>query len=187
MCIKFYDTIFVGKITKLKEVFMIKRLFSLCLTVLLASFVLGFNVSASAFELSSKTPILIQSDSTISAETNKSGDNVNFHIVNVVRDTNGNIVFPAGTPVKAAITRLEPKNRIGRPAELSVAGFTSTLYDGRQVAFSGSINKKSESRMARSIVLSALICPLFLLMKGTAVELPAGVQTTVYPAVDYSL
>lgn len=172
---------------------MIKKLFSVSLTALLALFFTGFNTIASAqyYEnqvvLSSKTPVLIQSDSTISGDTNKSGDIVNFHVVNSVKDSYGNIILSQGTPVKATVTRLEQKNRIGRPAELSIAGFTTTLYNGKQIAFQGSINKKSESRMARSIVLSAILCPLFLLMKGAAVELPAGIQTTVYPAVDYSL
>ena len=170
---------------------MIKKLFSVSLTALLTLFFTGFNTVASAqyYEavLSSKTPVLIQSDGTVSEETNKSGDTVNFHIVNSVKDSYGNVILSPGTPVKATVTRLEPKNRIGRPAELSISGFTTTLYNGKQIAFQGNINKKSESRMARSIVLSALLCPLFLLMKGAAVELPAGVQTTVYPAVDYSL
>lgn len=173
---------------------MIKKLFTVCLTGLLSVFMIGFNTVASAQYynspapvLSSKTPVLIQSDNTVSAATNKSGDLIKFHVVNTVKDSYGNIVLNQGTPVTATITRLEAKNRIGRPAELAVAGFTTTLSNGKKIALNGSVDKKSESRMARSIVLSALICPLFLLMKGSAVELPAGTQTTVYPSVDYSL
>ena len=39
---------------------------------------------------------------------------------------------------------------------------------------------------SKNIVLSALLLPFFLLMKGAAVELPAGFQINVYPAGDYN-
>ena len=165
---------------------MIKKIFIMSFAILMTSICIGFNEKVSALELSSKVPILIQSDSSISEATNRSGDMVKFHVVNSVKDINGNVILAAGAPVQATIIRLENKKRLGRPTSLNIGGFSTILSNGKAISLSGSINKKSESRMVRSIALSAVLLPFFLLMKGAEVELPAGSQTTVYPAMDYS-
>ena len=162
---------------------MIKRLFSVSLAVLMAAFMMGLNSAVYAYQLSKDTPILIQSDAEISEATNKTGDIVNFHVVNQVKDNRGNVVLYSDAPVQATILRLEQKKRIGRPAELSISCFTANLNDGKPIALEGRIDQKSVSRMGRSIALGAAVFPLFLLMKGAPVVLPAGTQTTVYPAV----
>ena len=165
---------------------MIKKLLSISLIALLTLFSTGFDAIAQAAQLSVNTPVLIQSNSNISEATNRTGDIVDFHVVNPIKDSNGNVIIAANTPVKASIVRLEEKKRIGRPTNLTISGFTTVATNGKPIVLNGSINKKSVSRMKRSIVLSALLLPFFLLMKGAAVELPAGFQINVYPAGDYN-
>ena len=168
---------------------MIKKFFSICSAVLILTAASGFNnaASASVYTLSSKTPVLIQSEKNISETANKTGDTVTFRTVNTVRDEYGFTLIPSGTKVEGKITMLEQKKRIGRKAEIAVSNFSAVLENGKRVYFTGEIKKASKSRMKRSIVLSVLVCPLFLLMKGAEAELPAGSQMTIYPAANYQL
>ena len=163
---------------------MIKRLFSAGLAVLFILFTAGFNTAALAAVLSSQTPILVKAEKTISEANAQIGSNVNFVVVNAVKDQSGNVVLSEGASVNGVVTLLEPKKRIGRRASLAVTDFTTVLDNGREIKLTGRIDRISESRMARSIVLSALICPLFLLMRGAAPELQEGTLVRLYPASD---
>lgn len=163
-----------------------KKIFSLTLTALLTLFMVGLNTNAKAVVLTSKTPIIIQSDTTISEETHKAGDTVKFHVVNAVVDKKRNVVIPAGTPVYGKVVKLEEKKTIGRPTELNLSHFQIQLKNGRVIKLKGGIYRRSESRIKRSIALSAAM-PLFLFMKGAGVTLPACSQLTVYPIADYDL
>jgi|GEM_PF-4030281 len=166
---------------------MIKRLFSAGLAVLFIFFTAGFDTAAAADVLYSQTPILVKAEKTISEDTVKEGSNVKFIVVNAVEDQNGNVVLEEGAPVKGVVTLLEPKKRIGRRASITITNFTAVLNNGGKIDLTGRIDRTSESRMVRSIVLSALICPLFLLMKGAAPEVQKGTQVTLYPADNYEI
>ena len=164
-----------------------KKIFSLVLTALLMAFTMGINSNAMAAVLTAKTPILIQSDTSVSEDTHKTGDTVKFHVVNAVVDKDNNVIIPAGTPVYGKILKLEKKKPIGRPTELNISELQAKLANGMVINLKGGVYKRSESRMKRSIALSVLVIPFFLFMKGAAVTLTPETQVTVYPVVDYSL
>ena len=124
-------------------------------------------------KLSAQTPVIIASVEEISTENIKSGDVVNFKIANDVNDTNGNILIKAGTPVSAKITFVKSKLRIGRSGEITISDFNTKAVDGTYVPLSGTVSEKAHNKMTLSIVLSAVICPLFLLMRGKEAVLPA--------------
>lgn len=166
---------------------MIKRLFSAVLAAFFVLFTAGFNTAVQAAVLSSETPILVKAEKIISEDTVKEGSNVKFTVVNAVTDQNGSVVLEEGAPVKGVVTLLEPKKRIGRRASIAVTNFTAVLNNGSKIDLTGRIDRISESRMARSIVLSVLICPLFLLMRGAAPEIQEGTQVKLYPAADYEV
>lgn len=130
------------------------------------------------------TPIVIRSVETISTKDIVNGSIVNFEVVSDVRDNSGNILIKSGTPVTAQITFSKPKGRIGKSGKVTVEDFHTTATDGTYIPLSGSISAKPDDKMVLSIVLSAVICPLFLLMKGNEAQVPAGTTKTVYTVSD---
>lgn len=134
--------------------------------------------------LPAHTPIIIRCVDTITTKNIVSGGTVNFAVVADVKDYNGNILIKAGAPVTAQISFSKDKGMIGRSGELTVTDFSTTAVDGSYVALSGSVSAKPDDKMTSSIVLSVLICPLFLLMKGDEAQLTAGTQKTAYTVTD---
>lgn len=134
--------------------------------------------------LGAHTPIIIRCTETISTRDVVSGGIVNFAVVSDVKDNNGNILIKANTPVTAEISFAKSKGMIGRSGEVTVSDFHTTAVDGTYIPLSGSVSAKSDDKMTVSIVLSVLVCPLFLLMKGDEAQLTAGTTKTAYTVSD---
>ena len=117
---------------------------------------------------------------TISTRDIVSGGEVNFAVVNDVKDASGNILIKAGSPVTAQISFVKTKGMIGRSGEVTVTDFHTTAVDGTYVPLSGSVSARPDDKMTLSIVLSVLVCPLFLLLKGDDAQVPAGTTKTAY-------
>ena len=134
--------------------------------------------------LPAHTPIIIRNLNTITTNEIVSGGQVDFAVVADVKDANENILIKANTPVTAQISFSKPKGMIGRSGEVTVSDFSTTAVDGSYVPLSGSVSAKPEDKMTMSIVLSVLLCPLFLLIKGDEAVVPAGTQKTAYTVTD---
>lgn len=130
--------------------------------------------------LAAHTPIIIRCTETISTRDIVSGGEVNFAVVNDVKDASGNILIKAGSPVTAQISFVKTKGMIGRSGEVTVTDFHTTAVDGTYVPLSGSVSARPDDKMTLSIVLSVLVCPLFLLLKGDDAQVPAGTTKTAY-------
>lgn len=134
--------------------------------------------------LPAHTPIIIRCTETISTKDVVSGGTVNFAVVSDVKDNNDNILIKAGTPVTAEITFAKSKGMIGKSGEIIVNDFHTTAVDGTYIPLSGSVSARPDDKMTLSIVLSVLICPLFLLMKGKEAQVPAGTTKTAYTVTE---
>lgn len=134
--------------------------------------------------LPAHTPIAIRCVDTITTKEIVNGGTVNFAIVADVKDKNNNILIKSGTPVTAQISFTKSKGMIGRSGEVTVSDFSTTAVDGSYVPLSGSVSARPDDKMTMSIVLSVLICPLFLLIKGEEAVVPAGTQKTAYTITD---
>lgn len=134
--------------------------------------------------LRAHTPIIIKCTETISTRDVVSGGTVNFAVVSDVKDSNGKILIKAGTPVTAEISFVKSRGLVGRSGEVTITDFHTTAVDGTYVPLSGSVSAKPDDSMTLSIVLSVLVCPLFLLMKGDDAQLPAGTTKTAYTVSD---
>lgn len=134
--------------------------------------------------LSAHTPIIIRCTETISTRNVVSGGAVYFAVVSDVKDSSGNILIKAGAPVTAEISFAKSKGMIGRSGEVTVNDFHTTAVDGTYIPLSGSVSAKPDDKMTLSIVLSVLICPLFLLIKGDEAQLTAGTTKTAYTVSD---
>lgn len=147
------------------------------------SMILASN-SAGKATLQAHTPIVIRCDETITTNNIVNGSIVNFSVVNDVKDQSGNIMIKANSPVSAQISFAKSKGMIGRSGEITVTDFHTTAVDGTYIPLSGSVSAKPDDKMVTSIVLSVLICPLFLLMKGEEAQLSAGATKTAYTVVE---
>jgi hypothetical protein len=67
---------------------------------------------------------------------------------------------------------------------LTVTDFHTTAVDGTYIPLSGSISARPDDKMTVSIILSVLVCPLFLLMKGNEAQLTIGTAKTAYTVTD---
>lgn len=134
--------------------------------------------------LPAHTPVVIRCTETITTKNVVSGGEVNFAVVTDIRDTKGNILVKAGTPVSAQISFTKTKGMVGRSGEITVTDFHTTAVDGTYIPLSGSVSAKPDDKMTTSIVLSVLVCPLFLLMKGNEAQLNAGATKTSYTVSD---
>lgn len=140
--------------------------------------------TAGKVTLPAHTPIVIRCTETISTKYVLNGETVNFAVVSDVKDSNGNILIKSGTPVTAEITFAKSKGMIGKSGEITVNDFHTTAVDGTYIPLSGSVSARPDDKMTLSIVLSVLICPLFLLMKGEDAQVPAGTTKTAYTVSD---
>ncbi len=134
--------------------------------------------------LSAHTPIMIRCEETISTKDVVSGGTVNFSVLSDVKDENGLIVIRAGAPVTAQITFAKKNGMIGKSGQITVSDFHTIAVDGTYVPLSASISAQPDDNMTTSVVLSVLICPLFLLMKGDEAQVPAGTTKTAYTVSD---
>lgn len=130
--------------------------------------------------LPSHTPIVIRCNNTIDTKNVVSGSNVDFSIVNDVKGSSGEILIKAGTPVTAQISFKKDKSALGKSGELTISDFHTLAVDGSYVPLSGTLSSNPDDKMTLSIVLSVLLCPLFLLMKGEDAQVLAGTTKTVY-------
>lgn len=140
--------------------------------------------AAGKSKIQAHTPIVIRCEETITTSNLVNGSTVNFSVLNDVKDPNGLILIKAGTPVSAQISFSKNKGMIGKSGELRISDFHTTAVDGTYIPLSGSVSAKPDDKMVMSIVLSVLICPLFLLIKGDEAQMPAGTTKTAYTVVE---
>lgn len=135
-------------------------------------------------KLPAMTPLIIRATETISTRDIVSGSIVSFAVVSDVKDKNGNVLIKAGAPVTAQISFSKKKSFVGISGDLTVSDFHVTAVDGTYVPLVGNVSQKGEDKIVLSVVLSVLICPFFLFMKGEDAQLPAGTTKPAYTATD---
>lgn len=116
---------------------------------------------------------------TVTSATAKKGQTVRFEVVRDV-EVKGKVVIKAGAPATGEVLKAESKKMIGREGVLQVGIRYATAVDGTQVPLRASLEEKGEERLVLTVVLSVVLCPLFLLMKGEEAEIPAGHEFTVF-------
>ncbi len=152
--------------------------------LLIVSF-LGANLFYSSAKAQTKltipegTRVAIKTLETISSESAKRGQAVRFEVVRNV-EVNGKVVIKSGALVTAEVTRVESRRAIGREGVLQVSVRNATAVDGTQVPLRITLEEKGEEALTTTVVLSVVICPLFLLMKGDDAVIPEGTEFTVF-------
>jgi len=134
-------------------------------------------------QLKNGTPAIIRLTDTISSNSASMGSNVSFQVVGDVK-VNGKVVIRAGEMGTAQVTASESNGILGQAGKLIISDFSTRAVDGSFVPLRATLTNEGKSKMGVSIVVSWLICPLFLLMKGGEAQVPAGTEKTVYVAAD---
>jgi hypothetical protein len=150
-----------------------------------------FNDSTGTFSkviLTAGTRISMETTSALSSSSMRIGDKVNFTVTAAV-SVDGIVVIPTGAQAIGKVVHIRQPKGWGRPGEINIVLETIQTVDNQNVAISGNINKKGESRqvlcwaifaVTMLVVLGLLFWTPFFI-KGTEAEIPQGtyVQATV--------
>jgi hypothetical protein len=113
---------------------MFKRIISLFLVVSIYSwFSLAQSptlATSSSFSLQDSTPVKLRISRTISSADARTGDQVNFEVLEV--RINGNLVIPKGGTAIGTVTDAQPKRRMGRGGKLDINIDYVRLADGEK-------------------------------------------------------
>ncbi len=134
--------------------------------------------------LPAETPVVVKSEHAILPKYFRSGYDVRFSVVTDIKDLEGNVLIGKGTPVSGKISKIKDAGCIGKSGYILVDNFQTETVDNVVIPLMGSLYVKPNNRMALSIVLSCIIFPLFLFMKGDEAYIPAGTSKVLYTGSD---
>lgn len=130
--------------------------------------------------LSPGTMVILKVNETITGDM-PSGKIVNLTVLHDVVK-NGHILIKAGTPAVGSIASAEKAKMIGREGRVAISVDRTQAVDRQVIFLQGSMEGKGEERLVTSVVVSTLLCPLALLMRGGEGEIPAGAELRTYVA-----
>ncbi|CAN5634235.1 hypothetical protein BH24ACI2_BH24ACI2_04890 [soil metagenome] len=149
------------------------------------------NVSAQpneplAFGLQDGTPVKLRIGRTLSSADAKTGETVDFEVLEDVKigDT---VIIPRGGIALGTVTQGKPKGRMGKGGKLDINIDSVRLVSGEKVALRAVKETKGGGRtgaMTGAIVATSILffpaAPFFLFMKGKDITIPKGTEITAY-------
>ena len=144
------------------------------------------STSAGAFSLQDSTPVKLRISRTISSADSRTGDQIDFEVLEEVR-INGTLVIPKGGSAIGTVTEAQAKRRMARGGRLDVNIDYVRLVDGEKAALRAVKEVKGGGHtgaMTAGIVATGLIvwpaAPFFLFMHGKDITIPKGTEITAY-------
>jgi hypothetical protein len=141
---------------------------------------------APKFALEDGTPVKLRLSRNVSSADAKTGETVDFEVLEEVRVGDVSIV-PKGGIAWGTVTDAEPKKRMGRGGKLDMTIDAVRLADSEKVALRGVRDAKGGGHagaMTAGIVVTGLIvwpaAPFFLFMHGKDITIPKGTEITAY-------
>ena len=139
-----------------------------------------------AFGLEDGTPIKLRITRNVSSADAKTGDRVDFEVLEDVKIKDV-IVVPRGGLALATVTEAQAKRRMARGGKLNVNIDDVRLVDGekaplravKEVKGGGHTGAMTGAIVATSIVFFPA-APLFLFMHGKDITIPKGTEITAY-------
>jgi hypothetical protein len=142
--------------------------------------------NAKTMPLPSGMPVNIRILDTLSSQELAVGDTIRFSVLNdVIKD--GVVLIKAGSMGKATLSVAKKAGYIGRGGKVILSDFSVDAVDGTLIPLTATLQNEGDDKLVASVVLSVLLCPLFLLMKGEQAVLPAGTQKTVYTSAEVQI
>jgi PEGA domain len=138
------------------------------------------------FVLQDSTPVKLRISRTISSADARTGDQVDFEVLEEVR-LNGILIVPKGGSAIGTVTEAQEKRRMGRGGKLDMNIDYVRLADGGKAALRAVKEVKGGGHtgaMTAGIVATSLIvwpaAPFFLFMHGKDITIPKGTEITAY-------
>jgi PEGA domain len=142
--------------------------------------------TANKFALDDGTPIKLRLDRTLSSADAKTGDNIDFEVLEEVK-VNDIVVIPKGNIAIGTVTAAEHKKRMARGGKLDIEIDYVKLADGEKAAIRAVKETKGGGHtgaMTGAIVATSLVvwpaAPFFLFMHGKDTTIPKGTEITAY-------
>jgi PEGA domain len=139
------------------------------------------------------TPVKLRLGRTLSSAEVKTGDQVDFEVLEDVL-VDKTVVIPKGGVALATVTDAEHKKSMGRAGKLNVNIDSVRLVDGEKAALrateggkgGGHVGAMTGAMVATSIVFFPA-APLFLFIHGKDIVIPKGTEITAYVNGDMTL
>ncbi|HZE27400.1 MAG TPA: PEGA domain-containing protein [Terriglobales bacterium] len=136
--------------------------------------------------LEDATPVKLRLSRNLSSADSKTGDTVDFEVLEEVR-VGDVLVISKGGVAWGTVTDAEPKKRMGRGGKLNMTIDAVRLLDSEKAALRGVKDVQGGGHtgaMTGGIVAASLIvwpaAPFFLFMHGKDVTIPKGTEITAY-------
>ena len=130
-------------------------------------------------QLADGTSVRLSLGESLSSGTAQSGQVVHLEVEDDIRSGNA-VVIPRGTPAEGHVVTAQPKQRMGRGGRLDLALDYVHLSDGTNLKLRASASHQGADKSGAVIAGTLLVSPLFLLMRGKDVNLPAGTAVTAF-------
>ncbi len=142
--------------------------------------------ASNKFVLDDGTPIKLRLDRNLSSADAKTGDNIDFEVLEEVK-VNDVVVIPKGNIAIGTVTDAEHKKRMARGGKLDIEIDYVKLADGEKAAIRAVKETKGGGHtgaMTGAIVATSLVvwpaAPFFLFMHGKDTTIPKGTEITAY-------
>jgi hypothetical protein len=142
--------------------------------------------TANKFVLDDGTPIKLRLDRNLSSADAKTGDNIDFEVLEEVKVSDV-VVIPKGNIAIGTVTAAEHKKRMARGGKLDIEIDFVKLADGEKAAIRAVKETKGGGHtgaMTGAIVATSLVvwpaAPFFLFMHGKDTTIPKGTEITAY-------
>ncbi len=136
--------------------------------------------------LEDATPVKLRIARTVSSADAKTGDTVDFEVLEEVSVGNV-VVIPKGGVAWATVTDAQPKRRMARGGKLNMNIDAVRLSNGQKVALRAVKEVKGGGHtgaMTGAMVATGIVffpaAPLFLFMHGKDITIPKGTEITAY-------
>jgi hypothetical protein len=147
----------------------------------------------SGLVLQDGTPVRLRINRTISSADARTGDQVDFEVLEEIRVA-GVIVIAKGATAIGTVTAAEPKRRMARGGKLDITVDSVRLIDSEKAALRAVKQGKGGGHagaMTAGIVVTSLVvwpaAPFFLLMHGKDFTIPKDTEITAYVNGDMTL
>ena len=139
-----------------------------------------------AFGLQDGTPVKMRISRTMSSADAKTGETIDFEVLEDVK-IGETVIVPRGGIALGTVTRGKPKGRMGKGGKLDINIDSVRLTSGEKVALRAIKETKGGSHtgaMTGAIVATSILffpaAPFFLFMKGKDITIPKGTEITAY-------
>jgi hypothetical protein len=153
------------------------------LGIIVSIFFISPYLFADQIKIEERTVIPIRLIQTLKGDTAMVGESVDFEVATdiIIDDF---IVIKRGAPAYGTVTSSKDAGYVSQGGQIGLSIDYCKAIDGKKVYLKSILQKESESHVGANVAASVLLCPLILLAKGEAAEIPLGTEFRAYAEND---